>query len=83
MVGVPALDGEPSTAAAIDGSSWRNVAGRLAWGAFPHGLRDGQVSVLVGHESAFVHVPGQDPVWRVGGIFSDGARSSSIYPRPH
>src|ERR1700722_12531381 len=35
---------------------------RLALAAFPHGLRDGQVSVLVGHESAFVHVPGQDPV---------------------
>src|SRR3984957_21305427 len=35
---------------------------RLALAAFPHGLGDGQVSVLVGPESAFVHVPGQDPV---------------------
>jgi hypothetical protein len=25
-------------------------------------LRDGQVPVLVRHEAAFVHVPGQDPV---------------------
>ncbi len=48
------------TTAAIDGLSWRNVAARLASDAFPHVLRDGQVSVLVGHESAFVHVPGQD-----------------------
>lgn len=50
------------TAAAIDGLSWRNVAARLAQGAFPRALRDGRVPVLVGHESAFVHVPGQDPV---------------------
>ena len=31
-------------------------------GAFRRALHDGQISVLAGHESAFVHVPSQDPV---------------------